>query len=517
MDGDADENRQLIDASQREEEEDVPSLSIWSAYRDSPTTEKALFIFCMIAAIGTGILIPIMVVTVCKMVEKMSPKYTTQEAVDEIRDVCWTLLMLAGITFACALIWVHGLTYLGKQVSNRYRVRYFKAILNNRIPWFDIGSNQEFTSKFTMHTNMIEEGVGKQAGHWLFQVSVFIAGVFMGYTRGIKLALVTTTILPLMGLAAWTFGNAVAKSSKDSQEAYAKAGAVVEESLGSVKTITALNAQERRLDLYENHLQHAKAANIKSATATGLGLGLMTMMSMIILGTALYIGYLLITHNRHNIVMDRNYQVNDVIAVVMCLFLGTMHLGLAVNMMKNLVSTQQALYQVHGVIDESEALQEQEYPIDTPEKLGDVEGSFEFIDVGFKYPTRPDSPIFENLNLSIPAKQTTAIVGETGSGKSTVVQLIEKFYEPDSGTILFGGKNMVEIEPAVLRSKLALVSQEPVLFATSIYENIKTGNPDATAEQITAVAKKANAHDFIMTLPDGYETNVGGGGSQLSG
>jgi len=500
-----------------EEEAVVPSVSLWRGYEMATPTERLILTVSVLSSLICGGLVQVAVILFCRVIAKMSPKYTIEDAVDEIRNTAWDIFWVAMSLLVAAYIWMWGFSIIGKRMADKFRVRYFKAVLHNSIPWFDIGENQEFTSKFTNETQLIEDGCGKKIGHFIFQITVFLAGVFVGFTRGLKLTLVTSSILPFMGLAAWVFGNAVAQSTKDSRRAYYRAGAVVEESLGSIKTVTATNSQERRLTLYQSHLETAKAANIKAVSAMGMGLGLMNLMSMILLGFTLYMGYLFITHNRHNIVFDRNYQIEDVCGVIISLFLGTMYLGLAAMLAKDLIATQQALYGVFHVIEESEALQDKDYEIDSEEKLGDVEGSFEFDNVDFRYPTRSDVPVFEGLTLSIPARKTTAFVGETGSGKSTIIQLIEKFYEPDNGKIYFGGKDLADLEPRLLRSKLALVSQEPVLFATTIFENIKTGNPQARPEHVIEAAKKANAHNFIMALPNQYETQVGLGGGHLSG
>jgi len=149
-----------------------------------------------------------------------------------------------------------------------------------------------------------------------------------------------------------------------------------------------------------------------------------------------------------------------------------------------------------------------------PEK---IEGKLEFKDVKFSYPTRPNDPILRGLSVSVPAGKSIALVGPSGGGKSTIVSMLERFYDPTSGSIELDGINIKDLNVSYLRSIIGYVGQEPTLFATTIAGNIRYGNPEASQEEIESAAKMANAHDFIMSFPHGYDTQVGDKGSQLSG
>eukprot|EP00842_Homolaphlyctis_polyrhiza_P002814 jgi/Hompol1/3533/HPOL_006598-RA len=150
----------------------------------------------------------------------------------------------------------------------------------------------------------------------------------------------------------------------------------------------------------------------------------------------------------------------------------------------------------------------------SPESLN---GTIEFRNVEFKYPTRPKHPVLERFSLIVPAGKVIALCGSSGSGKSTVAQLIERFYDPDSGAVLLDGIDIRDLDPKWLRSRIGYIGQEPILFATSLIENIRYGRPDATDEQVYEAARQANAHDFVTAFPDGYQTVVGERGVTLSG
>jgi ATP-binding cassette subfamily B (MDR/TAP) protein 1 len=161
------------------------------------------------------------------------------------------------------------------------------------------------------------------------------------------------------------------------------------------------------------------------------------------------------------------------------------------------------------------------YEIDSSSASGlmpaDVKGALSFKNVSFSYPTRPNDPILNGMTFDIKAGSVTAFVGPSGGGKSTVVSMMERFYDPSEGTIELDGVDIKKLNVAHLRGSIGYVGQEPTLFATTIRGNIQYGNPDATQEQIEEAARLANAHDFITAFPEGYETQVGDKGSQLSG
>lgn len=150
--------------------------------------------------------------------------------------------------------------------------------------------------------------------------------------------------------------------------------------------------------------------------------------------------------------------------------------------------------------------------IDSEDKKGKalsyVRGEIEFQEVYFSYPSRPDTPILQGLNLRVPAGKTVGLVGGSGSGKSTVISLLQRFYDPLEGQILLDGHKINRLQLKWWRSQMGLVNQEPVLFATSIKENILFGKEGASTEDVINAAKDANAHDFITKLPDGYETQA---------
>jgi ATP-binding cassette subfamily B (MDR/TAP) protein 1 len=212
------------------------------------------------------------------------------------------------------------------------------------------------------------------------------------------------------------------------------------------------------------------------------------------------------------LVKNGEAKFKEVITVFMVLIIAAFAIAETLSLAPDLIKGGQALTSVFHVLDRVTRID-----ADEGEVVQRIRGEIELKHVAFAYPTRPDAVIFTDLSLRVRAGRSLALVGASGSGKSSVVALLERFYDPVSGRVLVDGKDIRKLNLKRLRRGIALVSQEPALFATTIYENILYGRDDATEQEVHAAAMAANAHHFISALPDGYNTQVGERGVQLSG
>jgi ABC-type multidrug transport system fused ATPase/permease subunit len=213
------------------------------------------------------------------------------------------------------------------------------------------------------------------------------------------------------------------------------------------------------------------------------------------------------------LVYDGTILPGEIIVVFFSIMMGTMGLSTVATFSTDISKAQGAATQIFALLD-------REPLIDASEEVGikqPINGKLSFQDIRFSYPTRPDTPVLRNFNLDIYPGQTVALVGPSGSGKSTIVQLLERYYDPLEGSLLVDDVPLREINLPYYRKNVGLVSQEPTLFSGTIKENILFGNPEATMEQVEEAAKQANAYEFIMNQPDGFDTKVGEKGTQLSG
>jgi ATP-binding cassette, subfamily B (MDR/TAP), member 1 len=343
------------------------------------------------------------------------------------------------------------------------------------------------------------------------------------------------------------------KSARDNA-AYAEAGSVVYQVVANIRTILALNAGDEMIEKFEAATKKAYDGAISQLVMMGIANG--ALMSSFMLGYIVVIGYgsYLLYDNVKSTGCDPSGAITDAVACkpagenIFLALMGVIFGGATIPQISAALEAIQgsraacfpALLAISRVsatgdphvdkeaTERNEALQRRssmsalpQYKIDVSSPLGEkpseVVGKIEFKDVSFAYPTRPESEVFSGFNLTIEAGKTVALVGPSGSGKSTTVGLIERYYDPLSGSVSLDGVDLRRLNVAWLRMHIGLVSQEPALFATTIKENIKIAKPDATDKEVEEAARAANAHDFISSLEKGYDTHVGDKGAQLSG
>ncbi|KAJ7520451.1 hypothetical protein O6H91_19G006400 [Diphasiastrum complanatum] len=395
----------------------------------------------------------------------------------------------------------------GERQATRIRGMYLKAILRQDITFFDVETNmREVTGTMSRDTILIQAAIGEKVGTFVRLVTTFLGGFFIAFIEGWKLTLVMLSSMPLLISAGGTMGFVISRMSSRGQEAYAEAGTVVEQVVSGIRTVASFTGEKKAVDTYYSCLQKAYKAGVTQGLASGLGLGCAFFIMFCSYALALWYGSKLIVHE--------GYTGGTVISVITTVVIGGISMGQASPSLSAFAAGQAAAYKMFEVIHRKPA-------IDVFNLKGtvfeDINGDIEFRHVDFTYPARPDVPVFRDFCLTIPGGTTAALVGESGSGKSTVISLIERFYDPQAGKILIDHLDIMKMQLKWLRQQIGVVSQEPVLFGGSIKENIAYGKDGATLEEIKTAAELANAAKFINRLPQGIDTQVGEHGTQLSG
>ncbi|KAJ3207855.1 Multidrug resistance protein 1 [Clydaea vesicula] len=418
--------------------------------------------------------------------------------------VCWLAASLQMGCFMCT----------GENITKRIREEYLKAILRQDIGWFDKNETGELTSRLTADTALIQEGISDKVGLCIQSVCTFIAGFIMAFARGWQLALVLCAIFPLLGIAGFVMSRNMAKQSSGGQDAYAEAGAVAQQTLASIRTVTAFNGQEKELNKYDKCLVKAQGSGIKQGLFHGLNIGIVFFLMFGSYSLAFWYGSTLIVNG----VMTGGTVLNVFFAII----IGAFSLGNAGPGISAMSVAKGAAFKIFSTID-------RQSEIDSSSNLGEIPTTFtgdvEFKNIDFHYPSREDVPILKNFSLKVKTGQTVALVGSSGSGKSTIVKLLERYYNPIKGEVLLDGKDIKSLNVKWLRENLGFVGQEPVLFSTTIKQNLLYGLPTSMAnlskEEIDTKLKnaleQANAWNFISKLPNGIDTNVGEAGGTLSG
>ncbi|KAI8533911.1 hypothetical protein RHMOL_Rhmol10G0047400 [Rhododendron molle] len=345
-----------------------------------------------------------------------------------------------------------------------------------------------------------------EVGNFIHYVSTFVTGVAVGFVLAWKLALLSVAVIPGIALVGGMYAYILTGLTSKSRESNAAASIIAEQAIAQVRSVYSYVGESKALNSYSEAIQHTMRIGYKAGMAKGLGLGCTH--GIILMSWAPVFWYASLS------VRTGLTDGGKALTAIICAVVGGINLGLSFSHLGAFSKGKAAGYRLMEIIKQRPTI------IQDPSVgkcLAEFSGNIEFKDVTFSYPSRPDVIIFKDFSISFPAAKTIAVVGESGSGKSTIVSLIERFYDPNQGQILLDKVDIKTLQLRWLRDQIGLVNQEPALFATTIIENILYANPDATMIEVEAVASAANAHNFITLLPDGYNTQVGERGVQLSG
>ncbi|KAM7121162.1 ATP-binding cassette sub-family B member 5 [Molossus nigricans] len=392
--------------------------------------------------------------------------------------------------------------------TKRIRKEFFHSILAQDISWFDGCDIGELNTRMTDDINKINDGIGDKIALLFQNMSTFSIGLVIGLVKGWKLTLVTLSTSPLIITSAAMFSRIVISLTSKELNAYSKAGAVAEEVLSSIRTVVAFGAQEKEIQRYTHNLKDAKDVGIKKTIASKLSLGAVYFFMNGTYGLTFWYGTSLILSG------EPGYTIGTVLAVFFSVIHSSYCIGTAAPNFENFTIARGAAFNIFQVIDKKPTIGNFSTTGSKPES---IEGTVEFKNVSFSYPSRPSVKILKGLNLKINSGETVALVGPSGSGKSTAVQLLQRLYDPEDGFITVDGNDIRTLNVQHYREHIGVVSQEPVLFGTTISNNIKYGREGVTDEEIEKAAKEADAYDFIMEFPNKFNTLVGEKGTQMSG
>ncbi|NXI44826.1 MDR1 protein, partial [Galbula dea] len=393
----------------------------------------------------------------------------------------------------------------GRQIK-KIRAKFFHAIMRQEIGWFDVNDVGELNTRLLDDVSKINTGIGDKIGLLVQSLTTFIAGFVVGLIKGWKLTLVILAVSPVLGFSAAIWAKVLSAFTDKEQAAYAKAGAVAEEVLAAVRTVIAFGGQEKEIRRYHKNLEDAKQIGIKKSITANISMGAAFLL--------VYASYALAFWYGTTLVLNDDYTIGKVLTVFFSVLVGAFSIGQTAPSIEAFASARGAAYAVFNIIDSEPQIDSFS---ETGYKPDYIKGNVEFQNVYFSYPSRPEVEVLKGLNLKVSSGQTVALVGSSGCGKSTTVQLIQRFYDPKAGTVTIDGQDIKSFNVRYLREIIGVVNQEPVLFATTIAENIRYGREDVTMEEIEKATKEANAYDFIMKLPNKFETLVGERGAQLSG
>uniref|UniRef100_A0A0E0KY83 MDR-like ABC transporter n=1 Tax=Oryza punctata TaxID=4537 RepID=A0A0E0KY83_ORYPU len=471
-------------------------------------TDAALMLLGTLGAVANGAALPFMTVLFGGLIDAFGGAAGgAGDVVARVSEVSLQFIYLAVASAAASFIQVACWMITGERQAARIRNLYLKTILRQEVAFFDKHTNTgEVVGRMSGDTVLIQDAMGEKVGKFIQLLVTFLGGFAVAFAQGWLLTLVMLATIPPLVLAGAVMSNVVARMASLGQAAYADAAVVVEQTIGSIRTVASFTGEKQAVAKYSRSLKRAYSSGVREGLAAGVGMG--TVMVLLFCGYSLGIWY------GAKLILEKGYTGAQVMNVIFAVLTGSLALGQASPSMKAFAGGQAAAYKMFETINREPEIDAYSA---TGRKLDDIQGDIEFRNVYFSYPTRPDEQIFRGFSLAIQSGTTVALVGQSGSGKSTVISLIERFYDPQLGEVLIDGVNLKELQLRWIRSKIGLVSQEPVLFAASIRDNIAYGRDNATNQEIRAAAELANASKFIDKMPQGFATLVGEHGTQLSG
>ncbi|XP_035418388.1 ATP-binding cassette sub-family B member 5 [Cygnus atratus] len=502
-------------------------VGVFELFRYADWLDILLMVVGLIAAAANGTGLPLMIIVFGDMtnsfvlsgVNSNASKDTSVNSsicpsipgIDIEAEMTKFAYYYVGIGFAVlilSMIQVWTFLVAATRQSARIRQKFFFAVLHQEMAWFDSTQIGTLNTRLTDDINTIHEGIGDKICIFVQFFATFLAGIVIGFIHGWKLTLVILSVSPLLAASAAVWSTLLASLTAKELSAYAKAGAVAEEILTAIRTVVAFNGQQKALAKYDANLELARSAGVKKSITTNVSLGVSQFLIFGSYALAFWYGTKLTAEEKEN------YDIGHVLIVFFCVLVGAFSLGQAAPNLESVSNARGAAYEVYRIINKKRLIDSSSKEGYKPDK---IIGEIEFRNIHFSYPSRPDVKILKGLNLKVQTGKTIALVGASGCGKSTSVQLLQRFYDPDQGEVILDGQDIRTLNVKWLRENIGIVSQEPVLFATTIAENIRYGREDISDAEIEQAAKEANAFDFISRLPDKFNTMVGERGAQLSG
>lgn len=414
--------------------------------------------------------------------------------------VVLSLLMAVGTFVRFYLV-----SWLGERVSADIRSAVFSNIISLHPSYFESNRSGEITSRLTTDTTLLQTIIGSSFSMALRSALTLIGAMIMLLVTNLKLTAIVLACVPLVLMPILLYGRRVRALSNKSQSSIAHVGTYAGEIIQHIKTVQSYTREDFEREAFSAEVENAFVIARHRIRQRAVLIAVVILLVFGGLATMFWVG--------GNDVMNGTMSGGELGAFVF-------YAVLVASAVATISEVWGELQRAAGATERLMELLYEDSEISEPE-LAQTEAelvpSLRLSRVNFSYPTRPDDPAIRNLELSVPAGHSLALVGPSGAGKSTLFELLQRFYDPESGSIMLGDRDIRSMSSTHLRQQLAVVPQAPAMFTADVAYNIAYGRPDATQIDIEAAARAAHAHDFIMRLPQGYDSHLGEQGVRLSG
>jgi ATP-binding cassette subfamily B protein len=392
----------------------------------------------------------------------------------------------------------------GERIVARLRNDLYAALLRQEIAFFDTQKTGELSSRLSSDATVLQTTVTSNVSMVLRNAMQALGALAMLLVTSGKLTTIMLAVVPPVALSAVWYGRRVRRLAKESQDALARASEVAVESLGGIRTVRSFAAEDKEVARYQGAIDRSLALAFRRIRLSGSFFGIAFF--------AAFSSAVMVFWWGARMVASGELSAGSLISFLFY----TMQLAFGLSALAELWTDVQraagAAERVFELLHRTPAIAPHGGTI-----LSRVDGAVQFRGVEFAYPSRPDVKVLDRFDFTLDAGRVVAIVGPSGAGKSTIASLLYRLYDPQRGTITLDGHPYAELDARWLRQQVGVVAQEPLLFSTSIADNIRYGRPGAGDDEVEAAARLANAHQFVSAFPEGYRTMVGERGIQLSG
>ncbi|XP_023574875.1 bile salt export pump isoform X1 [Octodon degus] len=432
-----------------------------------------------------------------------------EEQQSQIDGVCILFVIMGCVSVFTQFLQGYTFAKSGELLTKRLRKFGFKAMLGQDIGWFDDLRNSPgaLATRLATDASQVQGAAGSQIGMMVSSFTNVVVAMIIAFFFSWKLSLVIVCFFPFLALSGALQTKMLTGFATRDKQALEKAGQITSEALSNIRTVSGIGIQKHFIEGLEAELEKSLKTAIQKANVYGLCFAFSQGISFIANSVSYrYGGYLIPNEGLH---------YSYVFRVISAVVLSATAVGRTFSYTPSYAKAKVSAARFFQLLDRRPPISVYS---NEGEKWDNFQGKIDFVDCKFTYPSRPDVQVLNGLSVSVHPGQTMAFVGSSGCGKSTSIQLLERFYDPNEGKVMIDGHDTKRVNVQFLRSNIGIVSQEPVLFACSIKDNIKYGDNtrDIPMEKVIAAAQQAQLHDFVMSLPEKYETNVGTQGSQLS-
>jgi ABC-type multidrug transport system fused ATPase/permease subunit len=427
-----------------------------------------------------------------------------------LNDVTILFVVLLILQAAFSFFRVYTFTRVSEQSMRDLRKALYTKIITLPVPFFEKNRVGELMSRITTDITQLQDVLSITLAELFRQIFTLVGGIILISFLSSKLTLFMLMTFPFLVVAAIIFGRFIRKNAKKVQDELASTNIIVEETLQSINVVKAFTNEALEVKRYSSSVQKVVDYALKAATFRG---GFISFIIFVLFG-----GVVGVVWYGGNLVLNGELAFKDLFTFIIYTgFIGGSVGGLG-DMYAQIQRTIGASERILEILDEKSEINVDEKVVSQKsEVVKPSTPKIAYKNVAFAYPSRPDMEVLKNISLEVKSGEKVGLVGYSGAGKSTIVQLLMRYYKLSSGQILVEGKNINDYDLTELRKKIAIVPQEVMLFGGTIYENISYGNPNASESEVIAAAKKANAFDFIDSFPEQFQTIVGERGVKLSG